>query len=124
MLNYLHRIPPSTICTFRGRTAPGMKSIFPFLSLAALAVCCLLVPQMHAQDWVKTGTNLGNARFRLAAADFKPVGADPETPALKATFDATLLGDLSNAGIFDLVSKSMLPQATPEIGRASCRERV
>ena len=66
-----------------------------------------------AQDWIRTGSNLGNDRIRIAAADFKPVGGDPQTPALKAAFDATLYGDLSNAGIFDLVSKSMAPQATP-----------
>jgi TolB protein len=66
-----------------------------------------------AQDWVHTGSNLGNERIRIAAADFKPVGADPQTPALKATFDATLYSDLANAGIFDVVSKSMAPQAAP-----------
>ena len=32
---------------------------------------------------------------------------------MKATFDATLYRDLGSAGIFDLVSKSMAPQATP-----------
>jgi TolB protein len=69
--------------------------------------------QLPAQDWVHTGTNLGNDRIRIAAADFKPVGEDPQTPALKAAFDATLYSDLANAGIFDLVSKSMEPQATP-----------
>jgi TolB protein len=66
-----------------------------------------------AQDWVHTGSNLGNARIRIAAADFKPVAADPQTPALKATFDSTLFNDLQNAGIFDVVSKSFLPQGTP-----------
>ncbi|MGB9409582.1 MAG: Tol-Pal system beta propeller repeat protein TolB [Terracidiphilus sp.] len=66
-----------------------------------------------AQDWIRTGSNLGNDRIRIAAADFKPVGTDPQTPALKAAFDATLYGDLANAGIFDLVSKSMIPQTTP-----------
>ena len=66
-----------------------------------------------AQDWVRTGSNLGNAKIRLAAADFKPVGADPQTPSLKATFDATLYNDLASAGIFDLVSKSFAPQSTP-----------
>ncbi|MGD0095607.1 MAG: Tol-Pal system beta propeller repeat protein TolB [Terracidiphilus sp.] len=66
-----------------------------------------------AQDWIRTGSNLGNDRIRIAAADFKPVGGDPQTPALKAAFDATLYSDLANAGIFDLVSKSMEPQATP-----------
>jgi TolB protein len=66
-----------------------------------------------AQDWVKTGTNLGVERIRLAVADFKPASADPQTPSLKNTFDATLYGDLSSAGIFDMVSKSMSPVATP-----------
>jgi TolB protein len=32
---------------------------------------------------------------------------------LKAVFDSTLYNDLNNAGIFDLVSKSLAPQATP-----------
>ncbi len=41
------------------------------------------------------------------------MGSDPQTPALKATFDATLYSDLANAGIFDMVSKSLAPQATP-----------
>ncbi len=60
-----------------------------------------------------TGTNLGNDRIRIAAADFKPLGNDPQNPALKTVFDATLYSDLANAGIFDLVSKSMAPQETP-----------
>jgi TolB protein len=81
--------------------------------LAPLLSLCLGAPATRAQDWVHTGTNLGNQRIRLAAADFKPAGDDPQTPALKATFDATLYSDLGNAGIFDMVSKSMIPQATP-----------
>ncbi len=82
----------------------------PFIVVLLLAGLC---SSASAQDWVHTGTNLGNARIRLAAADFKPVAADPDTPALKATFDATLEIDLTNAGIFDMVSKSMSPQAMP-----------
>jgi TolB protein len=84
--------------------------ILPFLAFLLIS---LAMPQLSAQDWVHTGTNLGNNRIRLAAADFKPVGGDPQTPALKAAFDATLQSDLANAGIFDLVSKSMIPQAMP-----------
>jgi TolB protein len=84
--------------------------ILPFL---AFLLFCLGSPQLKAQDWVHTGSNLGNNRIRLAAADFKPVGGDPQTPALKAAFDATLYSDLANAGIFDLVSKSMIPETTP-----------
>jgi TolB protein len=84
------------------------------LYLPSLLILASLVsiPSM-AQDWVRTGSNLGQAKIRIAAADFKPVGADPQTPALKAVFDATLYSDLGNAGIFDLVSKSFMPQATP-----------
>lgn len=74
---------------------------------------CIWAHQLASQDWVHTGTNLGNDRIRVAAADFKPGTSDPQTPALKATFDATLFSDLGNAGIFDLVSKSMSPQEAP-----------
>src|ERR1700761_3715507 len=80
-----------------------------FLFLLALS----LVWQAGAQDWVRTGTNLGAARIRLAAADFNPASADPQTPALKTTFDTTLYNDLNNAGIFDMVSKSMAPPLMP-----------
>jgi len=69
--------------------------------------------QAYGQDWVRTGSSLPDQRIRLAAADFKPVGGDPQTPSLKATFDSTLFNDLSNAGIFDMVSKSMAPAVTP-----------
>lgn len=81
--------------------------------LFAALLACIATTQISAQDWIHTGSNLGNERIRIAAADFKPVGYDPQTPVLKAAFDATLYSDLANAGIFDLVSKSMIPQATP-----------
>jgi len=90
-----------------------MKAFSRLSPLFASLLIGLAATAASAQDWVHTGTNLGNDRIRLAAADFKPVGADPQTPALKAVFDATLYSDLANAGIFDLVSKSMAPQATP-----------
>ncbi|HEY2860819.1 MAG TPA: translocation protein TolB [Terracidiphilus sp.] len=89
-----------------------MKAKFPLIVLTLVAPIILSAP-VSAQDWVRIGTNLGNARIRLGAADFKPVGVDPQTPALKATFDATLFSDLQNAGIFDMVSKSMAPPGTP-----------
>lgn len=90
-----------------------MKAMFRGLPLFFLCLAVLLPTCIDAQDWVHTGTNLGNTAIRLAAADFKPVGNDPQTPALKTIFDATLYKDLSNAGIFDMVSKSLAPQATP-----------
>src|ERR1700756_5419397 len=83
---------------------------YSFTLLLFVSVICI---PSGAQDWVRTGSNLGNARIRIAAADFKPLGTDPQTPSLKATFDSTLYSDLSNAGIFDVASKSFAPQATP-----------
>jgi TolB protein len=90
-----------------------MKTPPVLLPFFALSLICFSVARLPAQDWVHTGTNLGNDRIRIAAADFKPLSADPQTPALKATFDATLYNDLASAGIFDMVSKSLAPQATP-----------
>jgi TolB protein len=84
--------------------------IFPHLLIVLAALAAI---PAAAQDWIRTGSNLGNERIRLAAADFKPIGDDPQTPALKTAFDFTLYGDLANAGIFDVVSKSLSPQATP-----------
>ncbi len=90
-----------------------MKFHSRLLAPALFTFASLLSVPLMAQDWVRTGSNLGNERIRLAAADFKPTSADPQTPALKAVFDATLYSDLGNAGIFDLVSKSFAPQAMP-----------
>src|ERR1700689_1449811 len=86
------------------------RKIVPVLFLIFV---CLFAVHLRAQDWVHTGTNLGADRIRIAAADFKASSSDPQLPALKAVFDATLYSDLGNAGIFDLVSKSMTPQSTP-----------
>lgn len=90
-----------------------MKAIFRFLPLYLFSLVLFSGLQLKAQDWVKIGTNLGNQTVRLAAADFKPVGGDPQTTPLKAIFDSTLYKDLNNAGIFQMVSKSLAPQAMP-----------
>ena len=90
-----------------------MKATIRVFPLYLFFLAYFFTPQISAQDWVRTGTNLGNERIRLAAADFKPVGSDPQTAPLKAIFDSTLFSDLSNAGIFDMVSKSLAPQAMP-----------
>jgi TolB protein len=91
----------------KGISLPHFRSFLFILLLLSLKW------QAGAQDWVRTGTNLGAARIRLAAADFNPSSADPQTSALKTTFDTTLYSDLNNAGIFDMVSKSMAPPLTP-----------
>jgi TolB protein len=82
--------------------------------LSLLALLTVLSPvRLFAQDWIHTGTNLGVQRIRLAVAAFKPGTNDPQTLPLKGTFDQTLYGDLQNAGIFDMVSKSMAPPVMP-----------
>lgn len=90
-----------------------MRSRSRFHFPALLLLASIISLPAAAQDWVRTGSNLGNERIRIAAADFKPASVDPQTPPLKAVFDATLYNDLGNAGIFDLVSKSFAPQAAP-----------
>jgi TolB protein len=86
-----------------------------FAVLMSLLLAAALVPfATHAgQDQVYTGTNQGVNTIRLAVADFKPLAADQQSGTLKQVFDKTLFSDLQNAGIFDLVSKSMLPPGTP-----------
>jgi TolB protein len=81
--------------------------------LGALLILLASAASVRAQDWFKTETSSGVSNIRIAVADFKPLSADPQTADLKKTFDTTLYSDLANAGIFDIVSKSLLPQATP-----------
>jgi TolB protein len=79
----------------------------------ALSLLLILSNSALAQDWVRTGTNLGVQRIRLAAADFKAASADPQTAPLKTVFDSVLFNDLKNSGVFDMVAKSMAPGQTP-----------
>lgn len=81
--------------------------------LTFLVALFAFAPSLRAQDWVRTGTNLGVQRIRLAAASFKPASGEGQTLSLKSVFDQTFYNDLHNAGIFDMVSRSMAPNATP-----------
>lgn len=85
-------------------------------SLRGLAVIALLsgfFTSLQAQtDWIRTGTNLGVEKVRIAAADFK-AAAPISNQELLNTFNATLISDLQNAGIFDVVSKSFYPLQQP-----------
>jgi TolB protein len=92
-------------------SSPRKSVSLPFFLLFALLVAVSF--PLHAQDWVRTGTNLGVSKIRIAAADFKATTADPQTSGLKSAFDQTLYNDLRYAGIFDVVSKSMIPNVTP-----------
>ena len=89
-----------------------MKAVFRVWPLFLLSLAYLLAPHCPLRIG-STRERTWATKIRLAAADFKPVGDDPQTPALKADFDSTLFNDLTNAGIFDMVSKSLAPQAMP-----------
>jgi TolB protein len=81
--------------------------------LALALTVALFAPLALAQDNVFTGTNTGATSIRIAVADFKPTAPDSQTSACKQTFDATLYSDLATAGIFDIVSKSLMPSGSP-----------
>lgn len=60
------------------------------LSVFILVTFVASTNRLQAQDWVRTGTNLGVNKIRIAAADLKAVSADPQTGGLKSAFDQTL----------------------------------
>src|ERR1700679_1797176 len=97
----------------QARTSPIRRAqYFYFGALSFLLACTVL---LRAQDTFKTETSSGVTNIRIAVADFKPASADPQAAGLKHTFDSTLYADLANAGIFDIVSKSLQPQSTPGV---------
>jgi len=97
------------------RTHRHSRLIQSLTVLLTLSLAALLAPwATHAgQDQVYTGTNQGATSIRLAVTDFKPLATDAQSGTLKQVFDKTLFSDLQNAGIFDVVSKSMIPPGTP-----------
>ena len=94
-----------------------MSSMLPHVRRLLLLALCLLPLLAHAQqgepDVTLNMTSQVGTRTRIAVADFKPGTPAPATEPLRHTFDTVLAADLANAGIFDLVSKSMVPRATP-----------
>ncbi|MHB1856206.1 MAG: Tol-Pal system beta propeller repeat protein TolB [Acidobacteriaceae bacterium] len=82
-------------------------------ALLLFSILFLATTLAKAQDWVHTGTNLGAPKIRLAAADFKMVGNDAALSTAQLTFNQVLYADLTNAGIFDMVSKSLAPAVMP-----------
>jgi TolB protein len=92
------------------RVSAHVRPRTSLLLLTLLASPLLATVSARAQDF-NIDITKGNTSIRLAAANFKPAG--PDVAAFKTTFDSVLYADLNNAGIFDLVSKSLAPQTTP-----------
>jgi len=82
------------------------------LLILALAALTAALPA-QAQDTINGNISNGVNTIRIAVANFKPLAGDPESAAYKQTFDATLYADLASAGIFDIVSKSLMPPTMP-----------
>ena len=99
--------------TSRLRLNAPQSIVILALALFLLQQAAISTPLAFAQDNVVVGTNTGATSIRIAVADFKPSNADPQTAAFKQTFDATLYADLATAGIFDIVSKSLMPPGSP-----------
>src|SRR5579875_3101816 len=74
-----HREPsaPTRHISNLGRGPMTGKKILPLFLAFLFAV--IFTPALRAQDWVRTGTNLGVQRIRLAAASFKPMTTDVQT---------------------------------------------
>jgi TolB protein len=72
-----------------------------------LSILFLTLP-VFGQDWIRTGTGLGVEKVRLAVTDF-PLNGDAQSASLRTTFNEVLWSDLTQAGIFDMVSKSFYP---------------
>lgn len=81
--------------------------------LILLFLALVSTPVVTQQDWIRTGTNLGVERVRVAVPDFKAASAEGNTAALLKVFNDTLWNDLDNAGLFEMVSKSFYPLAQP-----------
>ena len=94
-------------------TSPSRRHASSLILLILALI--FMTGSLVAQDWFKTETSSGVSQIRIGVADFKGATADADTSTLKRIFDTTLYADLANAGIFDLVSKSLLPQVSPGV---------
>src|SRR4051794_32008367 len=79
--------------------------------LLLLALCS--VSAFAQNDWIRTGTGLGQEKPRLAVAEFKAANADATTGSLQKVFNDTLVNDLQQSGILEVVSKSFYPLQQP-----------
>jgi TolB protein len=89
------------------RLIPVISRFARLLSLPLMVLFGVI--NVHAQDWIKTGTGLGVEKIRIAVPDFKASSQEPQNTELLKTFNDTLWNDLENAGVFDMASKSFYP---------------
>lgn len=78
-----------------------------------VAFLALSLSAFAQNDWIRIGTGMGQEKPRVAVADFKAGNADPATGAMQKVFNDTLFNDLSQAGILEVISKSLYPLQQP-----------
>src|SRR5260370_29393130 len=66
-----------------------------------------------AQDWFRTGTGLGEAKSRIAIADFAARSDSAKSHA--SLFTQVVRDDLQFCGILDLASPSFYPPQVPSV---------
>jgi TolB protein len=90
----------------------GRKFLLAALALALPGLFIALRPG-RSQDWFETGINLGAPVVRLAVTEFPALSSDQRLVDLTKEFNDVLRSDLSNAGIFEMISKSNFPLKIP-----------
>ena len=86
-------------------------AFIPFILIALLPRTRQLLLSQEAQ--VKTGTERGVPRSRLAVADFQLRGSDAQLVQFTKLFNEVLWSDLDFSGVFELVPKSFYPVKLP-----------
>lgn len=90
------------------------RLLIPLFVLIAIPAVLVLRRPAHAQNnWIETGINRGNPLIRIAVANFPAGSSEGNLSSLTNDFNQVLWSDLENAGIFQMVSKSMYPAKTP-----------
>ncbi len=84
-----------------------LKSARCFGQLLFIVVVLLSSYPASAQDWVRTGTGLGQAKPRVAVADFAP--RSDAAKSHSSLFTQVVRDDLQFSGILDLASPSFYP---------------
>ncbi len=90
-------------------TSQSTRMVIKFFAAALLLAVGAATGR--AQDWVRTGTGLGQEKPRVAVADFA-ARQDP-TKNHSAMFTQVVRDDLQFSGILDLVSPSFYPTQVP-----------
>jgi TolB protein len=91
-----------------------MKRKYALALLLGASLLPLIARYVASQEaQVKTGTGEGVPRARLALADLRLQGSEPQLAELTRLFNDVLWHDLDFSGVFELVPKSFYPMKVP-----------